>query len=50
VAAFRNLAARGARTQSCAMSIRNIRNIRMHEQLNFLTARVEVWHHKWYQR
>jgi GNAT superfamily N-acetyltransferase len=47
VAAFRNLAARGARTQSCAMSIRNIR---MHEQLNFLTARVEVWHHKWYQR
>jgi GNAT superfamily N-acetyltransferase len=47
--AYRNLAARGARTQRAVMSFRNLANTRLHEQLGFVTDKVEVWHHKWYE-
>ena len=47
-AEYRDYAARGALIQRGVMSLRSIANIRLHEQLGFLTDEVQVWHHKWY--
>ncbi len=47
-AEYRDYAARGALTQLGVISLRNVVNIRLHEQLGFLTDNVEVWFHKWY--
>jgi hypothetical protein len=30
------------------LSARNVPSIRLHERVGFLTERVQVWHHKWY--
>jgi len=45
---FRLSAARGAVASTCPMSARNIASLRLHDQLGFLTEKVEVWHHKWF--
>ena len=47
-AEYRDFAARGALTHRGVMSVRNLANIRLHEQLGFRTDEVQVWHHKWY--
>jgi GNAT superfamily N-acetyltransferase len=47
---YRDYAARGALTQLAVISLRNVVNIRLHEQLEFLTDKVEVFFHKWYDR
>jgi GNAT superfamily N-acetyltransferase len=32
------------------LSPRNVASMRLHEKLGFLTERVQIWHHKWYDR
>ena len=38
----------GAEETWTILSPRNLPSIRLHERVGFLTERVQVWHHKWY--
>jgi GNAT superfamily N-acetyltransferase len=47
---LRWLAERGAARHRAVHAARNLGPIRYHERLGFLTDRVEVWHHKWFDQ
>ena len=42
------LRSEGAGETWTILSARNVPSIRLHERVGFLTERVQVWHHKWY--
>jgi ribosomal protein S18 acetylase RimI-like enzyme len=43
------LDARGAPAVLTVLQARNVASVRLHERVGFLTERVEIWHHRWYQ-
>lgn len=48
LSAMRLLESEGKAKTWTILSSRNVASIRLHERLGFLTDRIEVWHHKWY--
>ncbi len=43
------LGSRGAPAVRTFLQARNVASARLHERVGFLTERVEVWHHRWYE-
>jgi GNAT superfamily N-acetyltransferase len=43
------LGSRGAEAVVTVLQARNVASTRLHEQVGFLTEKVETWHHRWYE-
>ena len=48
LSAMRMLESEGRAETWTILSSRNVASIRVFERLGFLTDRIDVWHHKWY--